>query len=169
MPLIAIQMRALRIGEVLTLDFATVVNELTRGLVDEDEDEDARSAPADRAYWEGEASKETVALADDLLALVRISDPTLGLNYTKFYIGLQRHGQVCNFATFRPRKTYLVFGVRLPETEELTAKLDERGIETQPYERRDGAYRLRLAKKDFASRKKLLGELLVLAFKERGD
>jgi hypothetical protein len=117
-PLIAIQMRALRIGDVLTLDFTTVVDELTRGLVDEDED--AQSAPADRAYWEAKANKETVALADELLTFAQASDPTLGLNYTKFYIGLQRNGQVCNFATFRPRKTRLVLGVRLPETEELT-------------------------------------------------
>jgi hypothetical protein len=83
--------------------------------------------------------------------------------------GDHRRGQACNFATFRPRKTHLILGVRLPETEELTARLEECGIETQPYERRDGAYRLRLAKKDLASRKELLGDLLALAFKERGD
>ena len=76
---------------------------------------------------------------------------------------------MCNFATFRPRKTHLILGVRLPETEELTAKLEACGIETQPYERRDGAYRLRLAKKDLASRKELLTELLLLACKEQGD
>src|SRR5580658_5793904 len=35
-PLIAVQMQALRIGESLTLVFTTVVSELSRGLVDED-------------------------------------------------------------------------------------------------------------------------------------
>jgi hypothetical protein len=49
-PLIAIQMQALRIGENETLVFTTVMDEMSRGLVDEDED--AEAAPTDRAYWE---------------------------------------------------------------------------------------------------------------------
>ena len=51
-PLIAIQMHALKVGEHLTLNFATVVDELTRGLVDEDED--AEAAPADRGDFGAE-------------------------------------------------------------------------------------------------------------------
>src|SRR6266481_4671538 len=54
-PLIAIQMQALRIGENVTLVFTTVMDELTRGLIDEDED--AEAVPADRAYWENKATK----------------------------------------------------------------------------------------------------------------
>ncbi len=56
-PLIAIQMQALKVGENITLVFSTVMDELTRGLVDEDED----AAPTDRAYWEKRATKATVA------------------------------------------------------------------------------------------------------------
>src|SRR4051812_25687582 len=99
-PLIAIQMQALRVGEHLTLNFTTVVDELTRGLIDEDED--AQAAPADRNYWESKATKDTVSLADDLLSLARNFDPELELKYTRFYIGMSRHQQVYNFATFRP-------------------------------------------------------------------
>jgi hypothetical protein len=61
-PLIAIQMSALKIGEQVTLAFTTVMDELSRGYTDEDED--AASAPTDRAYWERRATKGTVALAD---------------------------------------------------------------------------------------------------------
>ena len=166
-PLIAIQLQAIKVADTRTLVFTTVINELTRGLVDEDED--AQTAPADRAYWDAKASKDMVALADDLLVLTHQSDLALELNYTKFYIGLQRHGQTCNFATFRPRRNHLVLGVRLPETEELTARLETSGVETQPYDRRDGAYRLRLTKKDLTVRKELVGDLLALAFRQRGD
>src|SRR5436305_8806385 len=48
-PLVAIQMQALKVGAQLTLVFTTVVDELTRGLVDEDEEV---QTVADRAYWE---------------------------------------------------------------------------------------------------------------------
>ena len=76
----------LRIGDHVTLVFTTVMDELSRGLVDEDED--AKAAPTDRAYWEKRATKATVALADDLLDTVRQFDPSLELKYNKFYIGL---------------------------------------------------------------------------------
>jgi hypothetical protein len=63
-PLIAIQMQALRIGEAMTLVFTKVLDELSRGLVDEDED--AEATPSDRSYWEARGSKQTVQLADEL-------------------------------------------------------------------------------------------------------
>src|SRR5687767_8469806 len=104
-PLIAIQMQALQIGENITLVCTTVVDELVRGRVDEDED--AEAAPTDRAYWEERATKATVALADDLLQVVRQFDPSLELKYNKFYIGLSRDGQPFNFVQFRPKKNQL--------------------------------------------------------------
>lgn len=74
-PLIAIQVRAYRVGDQTTLIFTTVMDELTRGPVDEDED--AEAAPTDRAYWESKGTKGTVALADDLLGMARELDPSL--------------------------------------------------------------------------------------------
>src|SRR6266853_532179 len=53
-PLIAIQMQALQVAGKLTLVFTTVLDEMSRGYVDEDED--AETAPADRPYWEKRAS-----------------------------------------------------------------------------------------------------------------
>lgn len=166
-PLIAIQMQALRVGEHLTLNFTTVLDELTRGLIDEDED--AQSAPADRAYWENKATKETVGLADDLLAFAKSFDPELQLKYTRFYIGMSRLRQVYNFATFRPRKNHLLLGLRLPEGDEYTRRIEATGMETQPYERREGAYRLRLNKRDLTAHKAELLALLELAHQHKGS
>jgi hypothetical protein len=47
-PLIAIQLSALRVGDAVSLVFTTVLDELTLGLVDEEEE----AEPTDRAYWE---------------------------------------------------------------------------------------------------------------------
>src|SRR5712671_5022844 len=74
-PLIAIQMQALRVAGTLTLVFTTVMDELSRGLVDEDEE--AEAFPADRAYWEGKASKAALAITDSLLENVKQFDATL--------------------------------------------------------------------------------------------
>jgi hypothetical protein len=120
-PLIAVQMQALKIGDNVTLVFTTVMDELSRGNVDEDED--AESAPTDRAYWEKRGSKATVGLADQLLVVLKDLDPSLELKYNKFYIGLSKNGQPYNFITFRPRKNQLHFEIKLPQSDELDGKI----------------------------------------------
>lgn len=166
-PLIAVQMQALRIGEHVTLVFTTVMDELSRGLVDEDED--AEAAPTDRAYWEKRATKATVALADDLLGAVRQFDPSLELKYNKFYIGLSRDGQPYNFVTFKPKKSNLNLELKLPETDELDAKIENAGIETLEYNKRWGKYRLRLTKDQVKSEALFLRELMQLAYERRSS
>ena len=106
-PLIAIQMQALRMGDSVTLVFTKVLDELDRGYIDEDED--AESAPTDRSYWEKRGSRATVALADQMMNDIKSLDPNLELKYNKFYIGLSKDGQPYNFVTFRPKKSFLTF------------------------------------------------------------
>lgn len=166
-PLIAIQMQALKVADHLTLSFTTVVDELTRGLVEEDEE--AQSAPADRGYWERQASRETVKLVDDLLGYARDVEPDLELKYNKFYIGMTRHGHTYNAVTFRPRKKHLLLGLRLPETDEMTDRIAAAGFDTQAYDRRERAYRLELTERQIANEQHELTDLISLSIKSRGD
>ncbi len=71
-PLIAIQMQALRVAGKLTLVFTRVMDELSRDLVDEDEE--AEAFPADRSYWEAKASKPMLGLTDKLLEAAKQLD-----------------------------------------------------------------------------------------------
>jgi len=112
-PLIALQMQALKVGDHTTLIFTKVMDELSRGLVDEDED--AEAAPADRAYWEKKGSKATVQMADELLGIVHEIAPSLELRYNRHYIGLSKDGQPFNFAQFRPRKSTIGLEINLPQ------------------------------------------------------
>jgi predicted transport protein len=164
-PLIAIQMRALKIGQNITLVFTTVMDELTRGLVDEDED--AEAAPTDRAYWEARATKATVALADELLTVVKELDPSLSLKFNKFYIGLSRDGQAFNFVSFRPRKNQIGLHLKLPETEDIDAKIEKAGLESLEYDKRWGVYRLRLTKEQVKTKTDVIRELMKLAYDRR--
>ena len=72
------------------------MDELSRGLVDKDED--AEAAPTDRAYWEKKGTKATVQLVDDLLGIAREINPSLDLKYNKFYIGLSKDGSLIGSA-----------------------------------------------------------------------
>ena len=164
-PLIAIQMQAIKVGENMTVVFTKVMDELERGL--DDEDEDAEVASTDRAYWENRATNETVALADQTLNVLRDLDPSLNLKYNKRYIGLEKDSKPFNFVTFNPKKKHLVFRIKLPRTDELDEKIDEAGFGTLPYDIRHGLYRLQLKKDDILSRSETLKELSRLAYEHR--
>lgn len=166
-PLIAIQMQALKVANNLTLVFTTVMSELTRGLVDEDED--AAAAPSDRPYWEDKGSCETLQLADQLLLLVKAHDPSLELKYNKFYIGLARDGQPSNFVILRPRRNTLNMEPRLPKTEGTDALIEEAGFDTLPYDARWGRYRLSLQKEDLTAKRDALADLIAAAYANSAD
>jgi hypothetical protein len=164
-PLIALQMQVLKVGEHTTLVFTKVMDEMSRGLVDEDED--AAATPTDRAYWEKQGTKATVQLADQLLAIVREIDPSLELKYNKFYIGLSKGGQAFNFVIFRPKKSVIRVEIRLPRTEEVDAKIDQSGIEVLEYDERYQSYRLSVVANDLLKNRELLGELMRAAHQGR--
>lgn len=166
-PLIALQMQAFQIGEHSTLVFTTVMDELTRGLVDEDED--AEAAPTDRAYWEKRATKATLGMTDDMLKLLHEVDPSLNLKYNKFYIGLEKDGQPYNFVTFRPKKSQLNFELKLPKTNENDTIIDSAGLDSLEYSKQWGTYRLRLSKDEIKNKFDTLLQLSRLAYDRRAS
>lgn len=154
LPMIAIQMQAIKVGEHVTLVFTTVLDRPVRGPTDDD---DAETPPTDRAYWENRYAKEIVSLADDLLELLRQSDENLELSYTKFYIGLIRGGKSFNVVKFRPRKNHIILEIRLPQSETWDEKIAKGGMEVD-YHRR--MYRLNLTKDDLTAKAEFLTELM---------
>ena len=145
-PLVAIQMQAYRVNEAISLVFTTVINELARGVVDEDEE--AESQPTDRSYWEGKATKKTMRMVDDLLKLAHNLDDGFELKYNKYYIGLARNGQPYNFVTFKPRQDHLLIEPRLPQTDEVNAWLEDSGFDVQGYDPRSNFYKVNLTPKN---------------------
>ncbi len=65
------------------------------GLVDEDEEV---QAVTDRTYWEARTSKPYLAMADEMLEVVRVLDQ-LERKYTKFPFGLAH-----NVVSLEPRR-----------------------------------------------------------------
>lgn len=164
-PLIALQMQALKVGDAITLVFTRVLDELSRGVVDEDED--AEATPADRTYWEQRGSKQTVKWTEDLLEVARTFDPSLNLKYNKFYIGLTSNGQPYNFVVFRPRKKTINVEISLPRTSEIDEKIEASGIDTLEYSTHRSRYKLSLDADTIAKQRDLLQYLFGQAYQER--
>ncbi len=67
-------MNAVKLGEQVSLIFSTVLDAVHRGL--EGDDEEVHEV-ADRAYWERLGSKNSLAMADQLLEIIKKIDPSL--------------------------------------------------------------------------------------------
>lgn len=162
-PLIAIQMKAIKVGDEIGLVFTKIVDQMPLGLVDEDEE---AQEVTDRAYWEQRGSKQTVAIADELLAIARQYEKNITLNYTKFYIGLAKENRPNNFVIFRPKKMFLKLEPRLRNTAEAHEILSKSGLDVMDYDNRWGRFRIRLRAGDVEKNKSLLTEIIAMAYKE---
>ena len=164
-PLMAIQMNAVRLGDAVSLGFTTVLDLVRFGLVDEDEEVHEAT---DRTYWESRGTKATVAMADELLEIVRTFNPSLELKYNKFYIGLAKAGQPNNFVIFRPRKDAIRIEPRLQKTDVIEQKIEAAGLDVMDYDNRWGRYRIRLEKGGVKKHADVLRELFEAAYRDFG-
>ena len=162
-PLIAIQMNAVKIGESVSLIFTKVLDQTVIGLEDEEEDKEV----TDRNYWEQKwGTKATVAMADEILKLINTFSPELELKYNKFYIGLASNGQPNNFAIFRPQKSGIRLELRINKSEDLEQKIDSVGLDMLDYDSRWGRYRIKLNNESIDKNKDFLIELLQNAYQK---
>jgi hypothetical protein len=160
-PLIAIQMNALKFGEDIALIFTKVLDEMPLGLVDEDEDV---SEIADREYWLKRGSLETVKMADEVLDIIHEIEKNIELKYNKFYIGLAQEGQAFNFLVLRPRKKDLNIELKIPQSDEIQEIIDNNGLDDMGFDARWNKYRLRFSKSDLKTKKETLKILVQKAF-----
>lgn len=163
MPLIAIQMQALKVGEHVTLVFTKVVDVVSRGLVDEEE----VAQPTSRKDWEEKASHASLNLVDHLFNSIKQFDPALQLSYKKHYVGLAKDGQADNFVSFCPQKNSLILRVKIPKSEEFEQKIDQAGLETPEYNARFNYYPIRVGKDDVQNHSDLLKEVMRLGYEYR--
>lgn len=160
-PLIAIQMNALKMGDSISLVFTTVLDQMTLGLVDEEDVADV----TDRAYWEKRGTKATVSLVDELFGIVKSFDESFELKYNKFYIGLAKDGQPNNFVVFRPKKKFVRIDLRIPKEQETENRIEEAGLDLMEYSR-SGRTRIKLTKKEIKEQHEFLTELIKMAYEK---
>ena len=164
-PLKAIQMTAIETSEGIGLQFTTVLDTVSLGYPDEEEES---ATPTDRNYWETEkGTPATVALADQILALTHDFAPTAQLSYNKHYIGIWVDGRPRNFAILRPQRNAARLEVSLPKTDETDRAIEEADIDFLDYDSRWGNYRLKLTPDNIESKSEVLKKLLHEAYNLR--
>jgi hypothetical protein len=138
-PLIAIQIKGVKVKGEFTLVATRVVDLIRLGT---DEEDDA-GEPVDRYSWEAKTSVDSLKIMDSLIEMIDHVQPGVSPRYNKNYIGLEYEGKARNFVDFEPRKRPYVYAkFKMPQDDKLLARLDERGFSGIPYRR--GRYRVQV-------------------------
>lgn len=160
-PIIAIQLNALKVGEQLVLNFTKILDEVTIG-----EEEDELIEKVDRNYWENKSSIESVRLVDECLNIIKEFDPDYSLSYNKHYIGLSKRGRPNNFVVFRPKKKFVRAEVRLNDMDSPKDILEEKDIDIISLDKRSGRIKFRIMKADIDNNRETLKQVFETSYKE---
>jgi len=158
-PFIAIQVKAVKVGEDYSLFFTTVIDELRIGTEEEDE-----QTVTDRKYWESKGTTKSVQLADRVLELISEVAPGYELKYNKHYIGLSREGLAQNFVSFVPRKKAMLIYFKHKQSESFDELLNDSDFDVLAYDRQWDQYRLRLTGAELESNRDELLQMIKWAY-----
>ena len=157
-PLIAIQLSAIEVGNDVTINCVKVLDLSTSMGWEEDS---TSVVSTDRQYWLKKATSETIAMADKLLTIVHevTENKNLEMNYNKHYIGLASGGVANNFISMKPRKHNVLLQIKLPRTDEVT-ELIEQSLELISYDNRWNIYQVRVTQNDLTESNGVLKDLI---------
>jgi len=125
-PMIVIQLDALKVGDSVVLNFVKVMDrfELRR-----DDEVETKLAETDRNYWNNKATKETVGITDEVLTIINSKSSTKQqLNYNKHYIGLKDDIKSRNFIYFKPKKSFTHLFAEVDNKNEWGERFDNKNI-----------------------------------------
>jgi hypothetical protein len=167
-PIIAIQLNALRVGNQVVLDFVKVLDQ--RQLREDDTADvgGAAEPDVDRSTWEARVGPTMMKVCDRIAQIANeIADPKLELKYKKGRVALSVPGSFFNVLALSPKKTFIRIRFRVTDPEAWVKRLSEAGVET---ELKDGTLVLvRLRHGDFDTHEDLLRELIHQAIKEKAE
>jgi len=166
-PIIAIQLNALKVGNSIVLDFVKVLDQ--RQLREDDTAEAGAVEPdVDRSTWEAKVGTTMMKVCDRIAEIANeIADPKLELKYKKGRVALSVPGSFFNVLTLWPKKNFIPIRFRVSDAETWVKRLGEAGVET---ELKDGTLVfIRLRNSDLQQHDDILRELIHQTIKEKAE
>ncbi|HEX6983665.1 MAG TPA: hypothetical protein VF181_12970 [Balneolaceae bacterium] len=122
-PMMIIQLDALKIDGRIALNFVKVMD---RFELRKDDESEVNLTETNREYWHNRAKPKTVKIADKILDLINEkAEPTQYLNYNKVYIGLSDGVKSRNFIHFKPKKQFTHILFEVDQKENWVQKLED--------------------------------------------
>lgn len=164
-PIIAIQLDVLRVGEQLLLHFTQVLDQTE--LRADDTDDDGGGGQTDRAYWDKKAGPELMHQCDAMLNLINSHAANArSFNYLRGYIGLQSNGVVNNFIFMSPKPTkkFVHCWFRNSSAAQWKDKFDQAGVPTS--NKRKDRLKISLTPEEFTAHNDLIRGIVAETVKE---
>lgn len=161
LPIIAIQVNCIKVGEQFALSFIKLLDSRT---LRRDDRLDAKAEAVDRAVWLSYVGPDIMAIADGCLATINsAAKRQRSLKYNKHFIGLTDGGKPDNFVYFMPRKSLMRVRSSLSPVEPWVKRLED-----SPLDSRTGSDELfvDITPQTFADHRALIDEILVEAVKQ---
>lgn len=158
-PLIAIQVKAVKIGDTISLFFTKVLDENKFDLLEED----SASEPSDKGYWEKKATKDSLVLTEKIMTSLGDITAEYSLKYNKHYIGMAKNNIANNFISLVPRKSAVLLHIKLEKTDEIDELIDKSDLDSLAYDKQWNQYRVRIKQSDIDSNLDVIKELAARA------
>lgn len=155
-PLIAIQVKAVKIDNSISLFFTKVLDENKFALLEED----SGAEPTDKDYWEKKATKDSLKLTERTMVALGEITSEYSLKFNKHYIGLAKNSIANNFISFVPRKTSVLLHIKLEKTDEIDEIIAESDLDCLAYDKQWNQYRLRIKESDLETNISVVKDLV---------
>jgi hypothetical protein len=164
-PIIAIQINALRVGDKVILHFTQVVDQTSLRRDDEAEAQPVGGVVT-RAYWEERVGAKMLLICDRVVELIneKAKQPQQ-LVFRKAHIGLSAGGGAKNFMYFYPKKSFVHVSAYVSDAEQWTARLNDAKL-TAKVTRAGRAVRVTTFPNEVAQTEHLFRELVHCAVRE---
>lgn len=162
LPIIVIEMTALRVGGQMTLTFTKVIDSAQEEIVDDDIE---GRVPTDHGYWISRSSEDGMYVVDKLISFLREIDSSISAKYNTGYIGITKGNRSNNFVWFSPKLNFVRVNVKVLDTESWQERLAGIGLEV--IEASGKLVRFRLKKDQVDDSAALLKELLKASYSQR--
>ncbi len=170
-PLIAIQMSALKFGDQVALHFVQIIDQTALRTDDEYEGGARSSGPTlkDRRFWEQKVSNETLKQCDVILGIVvELSEDPHHLRYRKVVIDILPVAADSGRIWLRPSKTLIRLGGYVSEAEDWLKRFEELGL-TASLRRGNKAVLVSIPTSEMHTRETLIREFVSDALKLESD
>ncbi|MEL7496712.1 MAG: hypothetical protein AAFN77_03835 [Planctomycetota bacterium] len=160
-PIIAIQLDALKVGDKVLLNFVKVLDQTELRTDDEDDGGRDGGGSTSREYWENKSGAELLKVCDSVLELLNsVAKTTWEFNYLRGYFGLRANGIVKNFIHFSPKATKRFTHVilRNDDASSWAERFEEEGIPSQAKRKR---LRISINQDDLDEKLELIKEVVI--------
>ncbi len=164
-PLVAIQLSALRVGEQVLLHFVKV---LDQRQLREDTAAESAGEEASRATWDKKIGVTTMQVCDRVAAIANeVADPPLELRYKKTRVTLGTNGSFFNRVLFWPKKNFVWMRIRVSNAEQWISRLQDANLEAVMLP--TGKIEVSLQSQDLVDAEPLVRDLVHETIREQHD